>query len=156
MKKAPVQRKDRTINGYLRPIYRWHRALGVVSVVFVIVLSITGILLNHNAKLGLNTSIISSEWLLNLYDIDPEAVSDFGYPTEVLTVDRIILDIHTGRAFGVFGPIVMDGVAIILLLLSFSGIYMWAKRKRQKKDNKKRNKQLKSNNKVEDDASYEA
>ena len=129
-------KKDRIISKVLRPLYRWHRRIGMIAVLFVVVLSITGILLNHNAQLDLNKTKVTSSWLLALYGMDDQPMSEFGYPAETLTADRIILDIHTGRFFGKFGPLVMDLVAIALLFLSATGSYMWWKR--SKKNRKKK------------------
>ena len=45
-----------------------------------------------------------------------------------LPLERIILDLHSGRFFGQFGVYFIDMVAILMLFLSFSGMYMWFKR----------------------------
>ncbi len=44
---------------------------------------------------------------------------------EGLPVYRIILDLHSGNFFGEVGGWIMDGAAILLLILSFSGIWIW-------------------------------
>jgi uncharacterized iron-regulated membrane protein len=129
-------KKNRTIGASLRPFYRWHRRVGIIAVFFVIVLCITGILLNHNAQLGLHKNAITSTWILELYQMDAAPESDFAYP-EILTTDQLVLDIHTGRILGKLGPLLMDVVAIMLLILSLSGCYMWLKRT-QKSGRKKR------------------
>lgn len=133
-------KKNRIIQGALplRPFYRWHRRLGIIAVLFIVVLSITGIMLNHNAQFGLNKNFINSAWLLKIYNIEPEPYSEFNYPTDRLTVDQVVLDIHTARFFGKLGPFLMDVIAIILLILSGTGTYMWIKRaggSKNKKDN---------------------
>jgi hypothetical protein len=38
---------------------------------------------------------------------------------------RFVSDLHSGRLFGSFGPLIMDLAAILLVLLSLSGFYMW-------------------------------
>jgi len=50
--------------------HRWHRWLGVGSIVFVLVLSTTGIALNHSDDLSLDSRYIRSPWLLEWYGID--------------------------------------------------------------------------------------
>jgi len=45
-----------------------------------------------------------------------------------LSKERVLLDIHSGRILGKAGPLLMDLAAILLLLLSFTGIWMYAKR----------------------------
>ena len=52
------------------------------------------------------------------------------YRREVLPRERLILDLHSGRFFGVLGPWVFDAAAIILALLSLSGTWIWLKRRR--------------------------
>jgi len=55
------------------------------------------------------------------------------YKSQFLTWERIILDTHSGRFFGLFGVLFMDGVAILLILLSVSGIYIWIRYARAKR-----------------------
>jgi hypothetical protein len=52
-------------------ILKWHVKLGVYSAVFVIFLAVSGILLNHSQQLNLNSNYIKTEWLLDLYQINP-------------------------------------------------------------------------------------
>lgn len=42
-----------------------------------------------------------------------------------LPLERIILDLHSGRIFGHSGPMVMDVAAIVLVVLSLSGIWIY-------------------------------
>lgn len=55
------------------------------------------------------------------------------YRSQFLTVERIILDAHSGRIFGLFGVLFMDAVAVLLILLSLSGIYIWLRYARAKR-----------------------
>lgn len=45
-----------------------------------------------------------------------------------LSIERVVLDLHSGRIFGKYGIYLMDLSAIILLWLSFSGLWMWWQR----------------------------
>lgn len=45
-----------------------------------------------------------------------------------LTKERLLLDLHSGRILGKAGPLLMDLSAILLLILSLSGCWMYAKR----------------------------
>jgi len=49
---------------------------------------------------------------------------------EVLPVERVLLDLHSGRFFGRFGPWIFDTIAVLLILLALSGTWIWLKRKR--------------------------
>jgi len=50
---------------------------------------------------------------------------------EGLTLERVLLDLHSGRLLGAFGPYVMDGAALLMLLLAVTGVWHWAQRKRR-------------------------
>lgn len=41
-----------------------------------------------------------------------------------LSLERIVLDIHAGRLFGRYGPWLVDTVAVVLLLLASSGVWI--------------------------------
>jgi len=49
---------------------------------------------------------------------------------EVLPVERVLLDMHSGRFFGRFGTLIFDIAALLLMLLALSGTWIWFKRKR--------------------------
>lgn len=55
------------------------------------------------------------------------------YRSQFLTLERIILDAHSGRILGLFGVLFMDAVAILLILLSVSGVYMWIRHSRARR-----------------------
>lgn len=62
-----------------------------------------------------------------------KATAELAYRSSFLTLERIILDAHSGRIFGLFGVLFMDLVAILLILLSLSGIYIWLRYARAKR-----------------------
>jgi len=235
--------------------FLWHRRIGLVALVLVIVLAITGIMLNHTERLKLDESYISSSWLLKWYGIEPkdapvsyrveqhiisfwhhrlffdgkdvlsneqnihgaiaaemfiviamdnelilltqqgeyietvntglsfshiqrlgikykrpvietseplyymadEHILDWDiisnedivwsettalnedekqdllntYRGKGLKLERVILDLHSGRIFGEYGVYVMDAAALALLWLSLSGLWVWASRRRK-------------------------
>ncbi|HIF54633.1 MAG TPA: PepSY domain-containing protein [Methylococcaceae bacterium] len=47
----------------------------------------------------------------------------------ILPVERVILDLHSGRLFGTFGVIIVDISGIFLLILAISGCAIWLKHK---------------------------
>lgn len=49
---------------------------------------------------------------------------------EVLPVERVLLDLHSGRFFGKAGPWLFDIAAALLILLSLTGTWIWLKRRR--------------------------
>ncbi|HEB83155.1 MAG TPA: hypothetical protein ENJ11_09875 [Gammaproteobacteria bacterium] len=52
--------------------FLWHRRIGLFAVVLVIILAITGIMLNHTEELELDETYVSNTWLLGWYGIAPE------------------------------------------------------------------------------------
>jgi hypothetical protein len=50
-----------------------------------------------------------------------------------LTLERVLLDLHSGRLFGEYGIYVMDAAAVALLWLSCSGLWVWWRRKVKQK-----------------------
>lgn len=53
-----------------------------------------------------------------------------------LKLERVILDLHSGRIFGEYGIYIMDAAAILLLWLSFSGLLVWNSRRRKMRQKK--------------------
>lgn len=234
--------------------FHWHRRIGLLALVLVVVLAVTGIMLNHTEQIGLDVHYVQSSVVLDWYGLEPEgepqtyrskghsisqwqqsiyfdgrlissseqtlrgvvnveplivaafenellllseqgdlverittrfdAISRIGrrqgqavlateagyyradeniidwteigavgviwsepvsideterealrraYRGEGLSMERVILDLHSGRLFGAYGVYVMDAAAIALLWLSFSGLWVWWKRKGKQK-----------------------
>jgi hypothetical protein len=44
-----------------------------------------------------------------------------------LTYERLLLDLHSGRLLGDWGPYLMDGAAAAMILLALSGLWRWRK-----------------------------
>lgn len=70
----------------------------------------------------------------------PEAIAEpllLQHLSGGITWERLVLDIHSGRLFGL-GPWLMDIVALLLIMLACSGVWLWAggrNRKRRKRRN---------------------
>lgn len=65
--------------------------------------------------------------------LQQEQQAALAYRSQFLTLERIILDAHSGRVLGLFGVLFMDAVAILLILLSLSGVYIWVRYARAKR-----------------------
>ena len=256
----------KTSHRKFKSLYIWHRYVGLIAAVFVLILAVTGIALNHTERLQLDSSFVESQWLLDWYGIDAprvqqayqldkqwltyvdgslfldalridgdysvapvgalsfphfiavaiagkivlitregeiieslggiqgvpsgmqkmgllvggkiviqaahgyyltdrdflqwnekEQVSDISWSTlsempaslktEVaslyrsneLPMERVMLDLHSGRLFGSWGPLVMDAAAILLIFLAMSGVWLWIRqilRRRQRRHKK--------------------
>jgi hypothetical protein len=58
---------------------RWHRRLGIVSALVVVLLVVTGWTLNHTDALGLAARDISAGWLIDWYGIgEPASIDVYG------------------------------------------------------------------------------
>lgn len=246
----------------LRSLYQWHRYLGLAVALLAVVLALTGVMLNHTERLGLDQRQLSQRWLLNWYGIEPppgrffrageqwlsqwneqlylgrrelsyrharplvgavrlpemivaasdnelllltpegqlierldglsgvpsgiknialsttglvrlktptgglighpdsgnwqsEAISTGQWPvTESppawlrqalaqqhpgpsLPLERVVLDLHSGRLFGSWGNYVMDGAALLLLFNAASGVWIWWRRRRQQQQRRR-------------------
>ena len=49
------------------------------------------------------------------------------YRGHSLPLGRVLLDIHTGRIFGSFGPYLMDAAAVCLVILGITGVINWVR-----------------------------
>ena len=50
------------------------------------------------------------------------------YRGKGLTVERLILDLHSGRIAGTLGVYLIDLISIMLMFLAISGLWMWSRR----------------------------
>jgi hypothetical protein len=61
--------KNKSRARLLRSLYIWHRYFGLVTALFVVILSITGLALNHTGELQLDARHVRSDTLLDWYGI---------------------------------------------------------------------------------------
>lgn len=61
-----VRRKNKHFTAFL-----WHRRIGLAAIILVIILSITGIMLNHTESLELDSTYVNSSLVLNWYGLEP-------------------------------------------------------------------------------------
>lgn len=71
-------------------------------------------------------------------DTPPEAsemeVLEAAWRGRGLTVERVLLDLHSGRILGKVGPLLTDLVAVFLIVLSLSGLVLSRVRNRRKQE----------------------
>jgi hypothetical protein len=60
------------------------------------------------------------------------AVLETAWRGRGVTVERLLLDLHSGRVFGSAGPLFMDIVAILLIVMSISGLTLSRARNRRR------------------------
>lgn len=61
-----------------------------------------------------------------------EALLD-AYRGRGLSVERFVLDLHSGRLFGRWGPYFMDAAAVVCLILALSGFVLWLQSRRKRR-----------------------
>lgn len=69
-------------------LWRWHRRTGVVILLFVLLLTATGILLNHTTELDLDSRFVNSEFVLGLYGDNSAALP--AYPLDGQWLSRTV------------------------------------------------------------------
>ena len=69
----------------LHLIRRWHRTIGISCVIFIILLTISGILLNYTEQIGLNTIHITNKRLLDWYNIRAKSSKSFAIQSNWIT-----------------------------------------------------------------------
>jgi hypothetical protein len=55
------------------------------------------------------------------------------YRSHILPVERVMLDVHSGRILGTLGIFVVDAAAVLLCFLGVSGSWLWYERYRKRK-----------------------
>ncbi|MCB1878133.1 MAG: PepSY-associated TM helix domain-containing protein [Chromatiales bacterium] len=55
-----------------------------------------------------------------------------------LPLERILLDLHSGRIFGTYGPWLMDLAALMMALLAISGVWIRLRQRRQQRRRRRR------------------
>jgi hypothetical protein len=114
-----------------RLFYKWHRCIGIIAVLFVLMLVITGLMLNHTEKLSLDATYIQNDLILDWYDIRPEQ-DPSGYKIDNVWVTQLDKHIYfnqqeiDNQAGQLLGAVKYDGQIVIavdnrLVLLTNEG-----------------------------------
>lgn len=78
--------KNKSRARLLRSLYIWHRYFGLTTALFVILLSVTGLALNHTEDLRLDARHVRSEAVLDWYGIDaPETLLSYRAGANVIS-----------------------------------------------------------------------
>ncbi len=59
-----------------------------------------------------------------------EATLTRQFRSHIIPMERVLLDLHSGRIFGAYGVWLMDLAALLMILLAASGAWMWYRRRR--------------------------
>ncbi|MDF2178865.1 PepSY-associated TM helix domain-containing protein [Aliiglaciecola sp. CAU 1673] len=83
----PSIRKPKT-----KALRRWHKKLGLFSAFFLLMITLTGVLINHSHHLSLDSMPVKHAWLLDWYGIGyPKQVSIFSEMAPVLAATDNLL-----------------------------------------------------------------
>jgi len=104
----------------LRSFYLWHRYVGISAAVFLLTLAISGLFLNHTVTLKMDRSFISSEWLLDWYEVEaPQRTINYATKDHSVTLieDKLYLDKKSinGHFESLAGAIELQGMVIIAI-----------------------------------------
>lgn len=94
-----------------------HLIIGLIGAIWLIFMSVTGILINHQDRLGLGDKEISDRFLPDRYRADVR--------TGTTRLNVLISDLHSGRFFGRYGYLISDVIAFLLILSVLSGVYIY-------------------------------
>jgi hypothetical protein len=115
----------------LKSLYIWHRYIGLAAALFVILLTVTGLVLNHTEDLSLDSNHVGSSLLLDWYGIDaPDNINGFNVGAISITAVGNHIYWNTSRIPQANAPLVgaveFAGLVVIgiegqLLLFTASG-----------------------------------
>lgn len=71
----------------LKSVYQWHRYIGITAALFVILISVTGLMLNHTEDLTLDERYVQNPWLLDWYGVQAPSETS-GYYTGDIWVSQ--------------------------------------------------------------------
>jgi hypothetical protein len=112
-------------------IHNWHRKVGITAAIFVILLVVSGLLLNHTVRLNLQNKFVKNDMLLNWYHIQPKGevigfMVNQHWFTQIdsrIYFDKMEITNHIDSLFGVVS--ISDGFVVALdeslLILTKSG-----------------------------------
>ncbi len=114
----------------IRITQKIHRVLGLVGVVFILLLTFTGVLLNHSEDLELYEVYPESPLVLWLYgggggDPIDSSISSDDWGGEPPSWEKVLTAFHGGKFFGLESNIFLDFLAIIVLTIALTGPYLW-------------------------------
>lgn len=88
-----TRRHPKPLRQRVRSPFVWHRWVGLVCAPLLLLLVITGLLLNHAGGLNLDRRWVNSAWLLSPYGLKATA------PEQGLQLGRHWLTVHQGRLY---------------------------------------------------------
>ena len=96
-------------------------------------------LTDENLLEWIETDAVEATWS-TLSDTPPELVQALqaSYRGNGLPLERVVLDLHSGRLLGDAGVLLVDAAAILFLLLAMSGVWLWSRRRASARAHKRK------------------
>jgi len=124
----------RTWRKFHRYTFGYSKWLSLLSVLLLLIIAVTGILLTHQDDLKpIQTSRVPLSILPDHYDNrlsttrENQGTAVFFDDNKSVPLRWVILDLHTGDFFGRYGFILYDILALVMLVMGSTGIYMYFK-----------------------------
>jgi uncharacterized iron-regulated membrane protein len=106
----------------LRSLYIWHRYIGLAAAAFVIMLSVTGLALNHTEQLELDSTHVTSNLLLEWYGVHaPQDMTSYRAGPHTVTAAGSQVYWNTTRLSGIRAPLVGAIAYTDLIILAVPG-----------------------------------
>ncbi|WP_158675397.1 PepSY domain-containing protein [Thiohalobacter thiocyanaticus] len=71
----------------LKSLYVWHRYIGLTAALFVLILAVTGLLLNHTERFAFDSRHVHNDWVLDWYGIEaPERYTSYALEGDHITL----------------------------------------------------------------------
>jgi len=59
------------------------------------------------------------------------------YRAQILSLERVLLDLHSGRIFGAWGIYVVDAAALLIIFLGLTGSWLWLQQLRKQRQHRR-------------------
>jgi hypothetical protein len=96
-------------------------------------------LTDENLLEWIETDTVEATWS-TLSDTPPELAQTLqaSYRGHGLPLERVVLDLHSGRLLGDAGVVLVDAAAILFMLLAISGVWLWSRRRASARAHKRK------------------
>lgn len=91
-------------------------------------------------RLDTDLNIEKTTWDYNIHWSTEEIMSEGAssvviqqYKSNIISLETLLLDIHSGRFFGSYGTLFFDLVGVIVLFLALTGVIIWAQQRTKQK-----------------------
>lgn len=79
-------------------------------------------------------TVLKADWV-TLRPVPPDLGKRLAakYRGKGLAVERVLLDVHSGRILGTWGVYLVDAMALLIMLLAVSGLWLWSGQRRTRR-----------------------